>query len=64
MQVSDNYDLNHKLGVIFEARVGSGTLLVCALDLETDQEKRPAARQLYRSLMDMRAARNAIRAGN
>ena len=51
MQVIDNYDRNHKLGAIFEAKVGAGRVLVCALDLEIDQDKRPAARQLYRSLM-------------
>jgi hypothetical protein len=50
VQVIDNYDRNHKLGAIFEAAVGPGRLLVCALDLETDQQNRPAARQLYRSL--------------
>ena len=50
VQVIDNYDRNHKLGAIFEARVGAGSVLVCALDLETDQDKRPAARQLHRSL--------------
>jgi hypothetical protein len=52
VQVVDNYDRNHKLGAIFEANVDAGSLLVCAMDLETDKENRPAARQLYRSLMD------------
>ena len=51
VQVIDNYDRNHKLGAIFEAKVGAGSVLVCALDLETDQDKRPSARQLFRSLM-------------
>ena len=52
VQVIDNYDRNHKLGAVFEAKVGAGSLLVCALDLETDAGQRPAARQLYRSLME------------
>ena len=51
VQVIDNYDRNHKLGAIFEAKIGAGSVLVCALDLEIDQDKRPAARQLYHSLM-------------
>ena len=45
VQVIDNYARNHKLGVIFEARMGKGQLLVCGLDLP-GQIKDPAARQL------------------
>jgi len=33
LQVIDNFERNHKLGLIFEARVGKGRLLVCAIDL-------------------------------
>jgi hypothetical protein len=51
VQVIDNQERNAKLGIIFETRVGSGKLLVCALDLDTDLEKRPAARQLRQSLL-------------
>jgi hypothetical protein len=51
VQVIDNYDRNLKLGVIFECRIGPGRLLVCAMDLETDADKRPAARQLKASLL-------------
>jgi hypothetical protein len=52
VQVIDNYDRNMKLGVIFEARVGQGRLLICAMDLNTDLASRPAARQLRTSLLD------------
>jgi hypothetical protein len=52
LQIIDNYDRNAKLGTIFEARVGEGKLLVCAMDLETDMERRPAARQLMQSLLN------------
>ena len=51
LQVIDNYDRNSKLGTIFEARVGKGKLLVCAMDLNTDAANRPAARQLGYSLL-------------
>jgi hypothetical protein len=51
VQIIDNYDRNSKLGTIFEARVGNGKLLVCAMDLDTDAANRPAARQLRQSLM-------------
>jgi hypothetical protein len=57
LQVIDNYDRNAKLGSIFEARVGKGKLLVCALDLETDMSQRPAARQLRYSLMEYAAGK-------
>lgn len=39
------------LGLIFEARVGEGRMLVCAADLESDLERRPVARALRRSLL-------------
>lgn len=59
VQVIDNYERNYKLGIIFETRVGKGKLLVCALDLDTDADKRPAARQLKTSLLQY-AAGNAF----
>ena len=33
VQVIDNFSRNHKLGNVFEARVGKGRLLVCTIDL-------------------------------
>jgi hypothetical protein len=49
LQVIDNFARNHKLGVVFEGRVGSGQLLVCGFDLPA-MTKDPAARQLLASL--------------
>ncbi len=46
----DDWNRNWNLGVLFEAKVGRGSLLVCSLDLSKDLEKRPAARQLLDSL--------------
>jgi|694.fasta_scaffold02760_17 hypothetical protein len=51
VQMIDNYERNYKLGLIFETRVGKGKLIICALDLTTDIESRPAARQLKSSLL-------------
>jgi hypothetical protein len=52
VQMIDNYERNYKLGLIFETKAGKGKLLICALDLETDSENRPAARQLKTSLLN------------
>ncbi len=49
----DDWNRNYKLGVIFEARVGKGRLLVCSIDLNHDS--RPVAQQLRRSLLDYMA---------
>jgi hypothetical protein len=43
VQVIDNFDRNHKLGLVFEAKVGPGRLLVCTADLKALQEKPEAA---------------------
>jgi hypothetical protein len=52
VQVIDDFHRNHKLGAVFEAQVGAGRLVVCSLDLESDLDRRPAARQLRHSLLD------------
>jgi hypothetical protein len=50
VQVVDDWFTNRKLGLVFEAKVGKGKLLVCSIDLTSDLEKRPVARQLRASL--------------
>jgi hypothetical protein len=49
VQVIDNFARNHKLGSVFEARVGQGKLLVCSIDLARGKNS-PAMRQFARSL--------------
>lgn len=56
LQVIDNYERNYKLGAIFETRVGKGKLIICSLDLDTDYDQRPAARQLKASLLNYAAS--------
>jgi hypothetical protein len=51
LQAIDNCDRNHKLGAIFEAKVGPGNLLVCTPDLIKLSDDHPEARQLLRSLL-------------
>jgi hypothetical protein len=50
VQVIDNYERAHKLGVLFEARVGPGNLVVCSIDLPRLQDH-PEARQFLHSLL-------------
>jgi hypothetical protein len=50
IRVIDDWNRNRPLALAFEARVGKGTLIVCSIDLLTDREKRPEARQLLSSL--------------
>jgi hypothetical protein len=56
VQVIDNQERNVKLGSVFETRVGPGKLLVCALDLDTDLNMRPAAQQLRTSMLEYAAS--------
>lgn len=51
VQPVDDWNRNWKLGLLFEAKVGGGSLLVCAVDLTGDLSKRPAARALRDSLV-------------
>ncbi len=50
VQVIDNFQRNHKLANLFEARVGPGRLLVCAIDLEQKPGGSPALRQFAKSV--------------
>ena len=55
VQVVDNIERNHKLGLIFEFKVGKGKLLVCMADLRTIPDK-PEVRQLYSSILKYMAS--------
>jgi hypothetical protein len=50
VRVIDDWVTARPLGLVFECNIGKGKLLVSAIDLMTDQEKRPEARQLRHSL--------------
>ncbi|MEY3480076.1 MAG: hypothetical protein RIQ71_851 [Verrucomicrobiota bacterium] len=51
VQVIDAFSRNQKLGLIFEAKVGGGHLVVCAADLSREAVKDPMRRQLRASLV-------------
>ena len=50
VQVVDNVERNHKLGLVFEFAVGKGKLLVCMSNLKAIQDK-PEGRQFYSSIL-------------
>ena len=52
VRVIDNFVRNQPLSVLLEGKVGKGKLLVCSIDLNSDVEKRIAARQLKKSLLN------------
>ena len=51
VRIVDDWFGNRSLGLIFEARVGEGKILVCGTDLVTELEKRLEAKQLRFSLL-------------
>ena len=51
VQVIDNVERNHRLGLLFEFAVGKGRLLVCCADLESVLEH-PEGRQFYKAVLD------------
>lgn len=56
VQPIDDWNRNYKLGMIFEAKVERGKLLVSSADLENDLDRRPVARQLRQSILDYMAS--------
>lgn len=56
IHIIDDWFTNRKLGMLYEARVGKGKLLVCGADLQNDLNKRPAAAQFRQSLLEYMAS--------
>jgi hypothetical protein len=51
VKLIDTWFKNRRLALLFEATVGKGKLMVSSMDLLSDHDARPAARQLYHSIM-------------
>ena len=51
IQPIDTWFINRKLGMLFEANVGKGKIMVCCADLRKGLSNRPVARQLYYSIL-------------
>ena len=52
----DDWFTNRKLGILFEAKVGNGKLMVCSVDLQKDLSKRPAAAQFRQNILEYMAS--------
>ena len=52
VQPIDTWFINRKLGMLLEAQVGKGKIVVCSMDLESDLTNRPVARQLRYSILN------------
>lgn len=51
IQSIDTWFVNRKIGMLFEAKVGQGRIIVCSSDLESKLSDRPVARQLLISII-------------
>jgi hypothetical protein len=51
VKLIDTWFKNRRLALLFEANVGKGKLMVSSMDLINDLDARPAARQLYYSIV-------------
>lgn len=51
VQVVPDWFAPKRLGLVFEAKVGGGSLLLCSVDILNNLENRPVARQLRHSLL-------------
>ena len=51
VRVIDNFVRNQSLTNLFEAKLQTGRLIFCSIDISSDLEKRPQARQLRYSLL-------------
>jgi beta-galactosidase/beta-glucuronidase len=51
VQVIDDWFTARKLGLVVEAKLGSGKLLICSVDLENDLTNDPVRRQFRHSLL-------------
>jgi hypothetical protein len=54
----DTWFMNRRLALIFEAKVGNGAIIVSSADLNDKDAGRPAAKQLYKSLIDYMSSKD------
>lgn len=52
IQSIDTWFLSRKIGMLFEANVLNGKLMMTTMDLATDTDKRIVARQMHKAVLD------------
>jgi hypothetical protein len=52
IQPIDTWHVSRKLGMLIEARVGEGRLLMTTMDITSDLDRRPVARQMRRAILN------------
>lgn len=52
VQSIDTWFLSRKIGTLFEANILNGKLIMSSMDLTSNPEKRPVARQMYKAILD------------
>ena len=52
IQPIDTWHVSRKLGMLIEAKVGKGRLLMTTMDITNDLDRRPVARQMRRAILD------------
>jgi hypothetical protein len=52
VQSIDTWFLSRKIGMLFEANVGGGRLLMTSIDVQNGLDQRPVARQLRKAILD------------
>ena len=58
VRVIDNFVRNQSLTNLFEAKLGAGRLVFCSIDILSDLDKRPQAKQLKYSLLKYMNSKN------
>ncbi len=60
ISVVDNFYKNRRLADLFETNVGKGKLIFCSMDIMSNMETRPAARQLRYSLLKYASSKKFV----
>jgi len=52
VQSIDTWFINRKIGMLFEAKVLNGKLMMTSMDIKSDPDNRIVARQMYKAILD------------
>lgn len=51
VQPIDTWFLNRRLAMLFETKIGKGNLMVCSIDLDSNEKENVVSKQLYKSIV-------------